>query len=657
MLSRKTLTILLLGSLLLAFSVQTTRAGSNRPAAKNTYSSESTGQNVLILVNETIDPAIADHLAIFEQDLALDGYNALISTVSNGLTPPEIKSIIKSYYTDSNISGCILVGDIKAAYTETHTVSLFNSDWYWLISLDAADMYYMDLDGYWDNVTHPDFYAQLPPSVTHVTLDASCQTFYDEYIVYPNETEKWDYSPIENKTQYRAEIWVSRIMGHNLEIPGKNETEIIKGFLEWDHAFRANQKKVEDLVYLLNAIGPGYNDQNMNYSSIFDSTVEMEYVTKRTYSACLNNPSGSKLIYLTAHSCPLWHCLYDANLDVQELADSNKTSVFYILNACSSCRWDQCVSSPTSPNFLGGIYVFDKRQGKTNNGLGAIGFTGVGGFLDLAFFTDYLNENLAGSYGEAYKYWFNEHLMQLFSVCCCVYLGDPTIGPRIPMVKAPNLSLFSPEIDGFTVTINGVTLPGNPHATVVRINWNWGDGYLEDHWFPTSHTYSQSGIYTVNVTSYQSDGLSESKSVEVSVDNIAPDVGVPFQNPPSGGVNAWQEVTVLVNVTDFESGVKNVTLSCSTDNGTSWTSRLMTYNTSTELYEGKIDGQSAGTWVKYGIVAYDWAGNNNTRDNAGQFYVYTVIPEFPSATILTVFMALTLLATALIRKKRTRRLD
>jgi parallel beta-helix repeat protein len=33
-----------------------------------------------------------------------------------------------------------------------------------------------------------------------------------------------------------------------------------------------------------------------------------------------------------------------------------------------------------------------------------------------------------------------------------------------------------------------------------------------------------------------------------------------------------------------------------------------------------------------------------------------VIPEFPSATILTVFMALTLLATALIRKKRTRRL-
>jgi len=32
------------------------------------------------------------------------------------------------------------------------------------------------------------------------------------------------------------------------------------------------------------------------------------------------------------------------------------------------------------------------------------------------------------------------------------------------------------------------------------------------------------------------------------------------------------------------------------------------------------------------------------------------VPEFPSATILTVFMALTLLATALIRKKRTRRL-
>jgi parallel beta-helix repeat protein len=122
--------------------------------------------------------------------------------------------------------------------------------------------------------------------------------------------------------------------------------------------------------------------------------------------------------------------MYDRSLTVDEIDNSNKTSVFYILNACSACRWDNYVSSPTNPNYLGGIYVFDKSE--MDYGLGVIGFTGVGGFNVLNFFSDYLNMNPNGSYGEAYKYWFNENLMHTTSAWNYVYLGDPTIGPKIP---------------------------------------------------------------------------------------------------------------------------------------------------------------------------------------------------------------------------------
>jgi len=382
---------------------------------------------ILLLVNETIYPSIANRISVFRQDLSFDGYDAIVSLLSNGLDARQIKDIIKSYYTENNVTGCILIGDIKAAYTEFRTEDSSSV----CISLDAADMYYMDLDGYWENVTHPDFYEHRPPGDTRqVVLYDSCQTFYDEYIVYLNESKKWDYSTIENKVQYKAEIWVSRIMGHNLAVSGKNETDIINEFLYWNHAFRTERKRIEDRVYLLNAIGSGYNDQNMNYSSIFDSVVKKEYVTKNDYLNCLRNPNGSKLTYLTAHSGPQIHCLYDANLMVDELAGSNKTSVFYILNACSSCRWDQYVSSPANPDYLGGTYVFDKSE--SDYGLGAIGFTGVGGFNWLEFFTDYLNTNPYGSYGEAYKYWFNENLMRIFTAWNYVYLGDPIIGPSSP---------------------------------------------------------------------------------------------------------------------------------------------------------------------------------------------------------------------------------
>ena len=409
------LTLLFVGMLTSTFSSQ---------QAKTSYSLDT----LLILIEEELYPEIEGSLTLYEQDLNNEGYQVIETTVSSQLSPPEIKNLIKYYYLENNVTGAILIGNIKAAYSEIRTGDYSNPEalkiW---ISLDAIDMYYMDMDGYWENVTHPDFYAHMPMNVAEVHLYSSCETFYDEFIVYLNETKKWNYNTIKNKTQYQAEIWVSRIMAHDLDISGKNESQLINGFFSWDHSYRTGQESVSDKAYLLNAINAHF--QNMNYSEIFGTVVKKEYITKSDYLASLEDSNGSKLMYLLAHSSPTLHSLYDTYVTTNDLVNKNKTSIFYILNACSSCRWDHCTSSPGDPNYLGGLYVFDTSPGHRNYGLGAIGFTGVGGFNWLEYFSDYLNDNPNSSYGEAYKYWFNRNLMHIFGATNYVYLGDATIGP------------------------------------------------------------------------------------------------------------------------------------------------------------------------------------------------------------------------------------
>jgi len=141
------------------------------------------------------------------------------------------------------------------------------------------------------------------------------------------------------------------------------------------------------------------------------------------------------------------------------------------------------------------------------------------------------------------------------------------------------------------------------------------------------------------------------------VDDIPPEISDPWQDPPPGNVQPFQNVTVWVNVTDYGTGVKNVTLWHSLDNGTTWEppinmTALPIPSDTTITYEATIPGYENCTWITYKIIAYDKAGNNATQDNNGYFYKYHVIPEFPSATILPIFMLATLIATTLLKRRR-----
>jgi parallel beta-helix repeat protein len=141
------------------------------------------------------------------------------------------------------------------------------------------------------------------------------------------------------------------------------------------------------------------------------------------------------------------------------------------------------------------------------------------------------------------------------------------------------------------------------------------------------------------------------------IDNIPPEISDPWQDPPANNVQLLQNVTVWINVTDYGTGIKNVTLWYSINNGAEWTIINMTAlpipSDTWITYEATIQGYENCTWVTYKIVAYDKAGNNATKDNNGYGYQYHVIPEIPSTITLIVFI---LTATILVVLTRNRRL-
>jgi len=133
----------------------------------------------------------------------------------------------------------------------------------------------------------------------------------------------------------------------------------------------------------------------------------------------------------------------------------------------------------------------------------------------------------------------------------------------------------------------------------------------------------------------------------IKLDKTAPTIDVPSRIP-EGDVEPDQEVRVSVNVSDFVSEVRNVMLYYTND--TIWHSVPMAFNATSMLWEAIIHGHMEATQVKYRIEAYDNAENMVVEDNAGQYYTYTVIPEFPTALILPLFVFLSMLAVVIVKK-------
>jgi hypothetical protein len=165
---------------------------------------------------------------------------------------------------------------------------------------------------------------------------------------------------------------------------------------------------------------------------------------------------------------------------------------------------------------------------------------------------------------------------------------------------------------------------------------------------------SEGGNNTLEYWSVDNAGNEESHNflTEIKLDKTTPLIDIPSRDP-AGDVQPDQLVKVSVDISDIISQVKEVTLLYNINDRTVWTPLLMNYNLSTSLYEVAIPGQSAGTLVKYRIMASDLAENTAVLTEMEPYSIYQTVPEFPSIFILTSFLAIILLVVLIYRKKHS----
>jgi len=138
-----------------------------------------------------------------------------------------------------------------------------------------------------------------------------------------------------------------------------------------------------------------------------------------------------------------------------------------------------------------------------------------------------------------------------------------------------------------------------------------------------TYTFQMSREYTITLNVTDTAGNWDTDTVQITVLDVTnPSIGVISQEPdiPYEG----EKVTIMVDVTDEGSGVHNVTLLYSINEGATWTDVPMS-KTTEDAYLGEIPGLPSGTNVRYKIIAYDNAGNLAVEDKAGQYYVYVAV--------------------------------
>lgn len=86
------------------------------------------------------------------------------------------------------------------------------------------------------------------------------------------------------------------------------------------------------------------------------------------------------------------------------------------------------------------------------------------------------------------------------------------------------------------------------------------------------------------------------------------------------------------------------------NNSSTWVNVKMN-KTVGDMFVGSIPGFPAGTNVSYVVIAYDNAGKFAVDNNAGQYYVFTVIPEFSSIHILLLVMVFITIGVVIAKKR------
>gem|GEM_PF-2472107 len=342
-----------------------------------------------VMVESEVYPSISDELAIYAADVERTGLGCAIWTVEETTDPTVIRSQLQGAFPEG-LDGCLLVGNISAAWYHIHALW---SDLTWDIEDFPCDLFYMDLDGDWD--------------------DSDSDGFYDAHT--------------DGVGDIQPEIWVSRLKTDRLN---GNEVDHLEAYFDKNHGYRTGA-----ITFSPDALC--YVDDDWEYwSSIYENSVEQAFnpvtlvddkaiTSKSDYMMRLH--SSFTAVHVMCHGNPGSHTFKVPDGDesvwegvsvgtVSDISTLDDNVLFYNLFICSSGRY-------TSDNFLAGWYV---QSGDT---LAATASTKTGGMLDeLAFYTSIGD---GSSVGDSFHSWL-ELSLESSSDSIPWYMGmaiigDPTI--------------------------------------------------------------------------------------------------------------------------------------------------------------------------------------------------------------------------------------
>ena len=179
------------------------------------------GEKISILVDTFLHLMISSNLNQYIDDLNAEGYSVYVKTVTGG-SPNEIKSWIIDSFNKGSI-GFVFVGDITAAWAEVSG------------SVFPCDLYYMDLDGNWEDndydgvyEIHTSGYGDMGPEVYVGRICANTLNYNSETNMVNNYLNKihnyrvgklkqtWQSLAYIDEDWYDMDVFLRYIYGENV---------------------------------------------------------------------------------------------------------------------------------------------------------------------------------------------------------------------------------------------------------------------------------------------------------------------------------------------------------------------------------------------------------------------------------------------------------
>jgi len=363
---------------------------------------------VLVIVDSSIEFEIQDALAQYISDLENENYLVSVYSVSEG-SPNDLRTYLQSKLSEGLV-GCILIGDLPIPWYEINDYGQGHIEEF------PMDLYYMDLDGTWN--------------------DTDEDGMLDEHL--------------EGDGDMDPEIWIGRLTASTLTFDDANEADLLNNYFAKNHAYRTGS------IHLNHRALTFFDDDWSHVDPIrgLDNIYDAEQITAVNDKE-LTNPynyedslvDNYEFIQVFVHSSAFEHNFRWAglplgpvsNLDVKNI---DPKALFYNLNACYNSRY-------TEENYMGGWYIFTDTYG-----LLAVGTTKAGGMHKPSYFYEYLSQGK--NFGDAYKEWWisqspyiddwlNDYKQSWYYGL--TLLGDPTLKIQQKDYQVPVLKYWKYQID------------------------------------------------------------------------------------------------------------------------------------------------------------------------------------------------------------------